>query len=123
MIRTGSGAECIIIPFPPRPPQAGLTARDRIEVGNWREDARQLGYDRLVVYSREAFDPPDTDSFVSIYRAGEAWSSWGLTRRGSTIQAWCGKTGADLGPFASISDALLAILPMSPVRRPVSAAS
>jgi hypothetical protein len=39
------------------------------------------------------------------------------------IQAWCSKTGADLGPFASVSDALLAILPLSPVRRPVSAVS
>ncbi len=123
MTRLRSEVECIIIPFPFRPPAAGLTARDRIEVGNWREDARLLGYDRLVIHNREPFDPPDSDGFLSIYRTGEPWSRWGLTRRGSAIQAWCSKTGADLGPFASVSDALSAILPLSPVRRPVSAVS
>jgi hypothetical protein len=123
MIRLRSEAECIIIPFPPRPPLAGLTSRDRIEVWRWQEEARQLGYDRLVIHDREPFDPPDTDSFLSIYRTGESWSRWGVSRRGSSVLAWCSKTGADLGPFASVSEALMAILPGSPVRRPVSAVS
>jgi len=122
MIRLRSEVECTIIPFPKRPASAGLTSRDRIEVGRWEEEARLLGYDRLVINDREAFDPPDTDSFLSIYRAGDSWAAWGVARRGGNIVAWCGKTGADLGPFVSVSEALTAILPV-PVRRPVSAAS
>jgi len=123
MIRLRSEVECIIIPFPVCTHRAGLTPRDRIEVGRWRDEARQLGYDRLVIHDREAFDPPDIDSFLSVYRAGESWSAWGVARRGGSIIAWCGKSGADLGNFASVSDALMAILRPSPVRRPVSAAS
>jgi hypothetical protein len=123
MMKLRSEAECIIIPFPPRPPLAGLTSRDRIEVWRWHEEARLLGYDRLVIHDREPFDPPDTDSFLSVYRAGESFSRWGVSRRGSSVLAWCSKTGADLGPFASVSEALTALLAPSPVRLPVSAVS
>ncbi len=115
--------ECIVIPFRPRPQSAGLTSRDRIEVGRWRDGARQFGYDRLVIHEREYFDPPDTDSFLSIYRSGEPWSRWGIARRGPSLMAWCSATGADLGPFASISDAMMALLPAASVRSPVSAVS
>ncbi len=111
MVSLPSEVECIIIPFPQRRPAAGLTARDRIEVSNWQEDARRFGYDRLVIHEREAFDPPGTDSFLSIYRTGDPWSRWGLSRQGSTVFAWCSNTGADLGPFTSVSDALMTILP------------
>ena len=111
MLSLPSEVECIIIPFPQRRQPSGLTSRDRIEVGNWREGARQHGYDRLVIHDRESFDPPDTESFLSIYRAGDPWSRWGLTRHGSTVSAWCSTTGADLGPFNSVSDALKTILP------------
>jgi hypothetical protein len=123
MIRLRSEVECIVIPFPGRSPLAGLTSRDRIEVGRWQEEARLLGYDRLVIHDREKFDPPDTDSFLSVYRAGESFSCWGVSRRGNIMVGWCCKTGADLGPFGSVSEALTSMLAPSPVRLPVSAAS
>ena len=116
MVSLASDVECIIIPFPQRRQASGLTYRDRIEVGNWQEGARRYGYDRLVIHDRESFDPPDTESFLSIYRAGDAWSRWGLTRHGSTVSAWCSNTGTDLGPFTSVSDALMAILPAASPR-------
>jgi hypothetical protein len=117
MISLQTDVQSQIIPFLQRPPIAGLTSRDRIEVGHWREDARQFGYDRLVIHEREYFDPPETGSFLSVYRAGEVWSSWGVTRRGAMVQAWCCKTGDDVGPFASISDALMHLLPAAAGRR------
>jgi hypothetical protein len=116
--------QCQIIPFPQRSPLVGLTSRDRIEVSNWHEDARQLGFDRLVIHERESFDPPETGSFLSVYRTGQAWSSWGIMRRGASVQAWCSKTGADVGPFPSISDALMHLLsPAATLRPAVSAVS
>ena len=111
MVSLPSAAECIIIPFPQRRQASGLTARDRIEVGNWLEGARRFGYDRMVIHDREACDPPEVESFLSIYRVGDPWSRWGLTRHGATVSVWCSTTGVDLGPFSSVSDALTAILP------------
>jgi hypothetical protein len=98
------GAE--IIPF--RKPAGGarLSMRDRMDVTYWQESARQFGYDRLVIHERAPCDPPDVDSFLSIYRRGEAWSRWGVARCGSTVLAWCSVSGADLGQFATVAEAL-----------------
>jgi hypothetical protein len=104
-----SEVECIVIPFVQRQQVAGLTARDRIEVARWRHDAQRLGYDRLVIHEREWLDPPDVGSFLSIYRMGEPWARWGLTRKGMSVLAWCSLTGDDFGPFVSVSDALLTL--------------
>ena len=116
MVSLPAEAECMIIAFPQRRQMSGLTSRDRIEVRNWQEGARRFGYDRLVIHNREACDPPDVESFLSIYRAGDPWSRWGLTRHGSTVSAWCSTTGIDLGPFSSVSDALTTILPATNAR-------
>lgn len=100
-----------VLPFVPRkPPAAGLSMRDRIEVVDWQERARHLGYDRLVVHERSRFDPPELESFLSVYRAGAPWATWSLTRHGRHVLAWSGATGADRGPFATVSDALHALL-------------
>ncbi len=87
--------------------------RDRMEVAKWRENARNCGYDRLVIHERVAGDPPEVGSFLSVYRRGEPWSRWGVTRMGDGIVAWCCVTGTDVGRFATIEAALLALLPES----------
>jgi hypothetical protein len=109
MVSVLSEVECIVIPFVQRTPVAGLTSRDRIEITCWQQDARRLGYDRLVIHEREWFDSPDVGSFLSIYRMGEPWARWGVARRGMSILAWCSLTGDDFGPFVSVTDALLTL--------------
>jgi hypothetical protein len=123
MVSLRSDVECIVIPFVQRVHVAGLTARDRIEVARWQQDAHRLGYDRLVIHEREWFDPADVGSFLSIYRAGEPWARWGITRKGMSVLAWCSLTGDDFGPFVSVSDALLTILSVPSLRSAVYAAS
>jgi hypothetical protein len=77
----------------------------------WQEAARRHGFDRLVVHERAPDDPPDVESFISLYRRGEQWARWGIARCGSSVLAWCSFTGADVGRFASVADALSALLP------------
>jgi hypothetical protein len=98
-----------IIPFPR--PAARLTWRDRMDVAEWREAANRLGYDRLEIHERDHHDPPDLECFLSIYRTGTKWACWSLVRNGPWVVAWCSGTGADAGRFASVADALGALLP------------
>lgn len=102
----------IVVPFVlRRPATQHLTARDRIEACRWDEAARLFGYDRLVIHERLSSDPPEVGNFLSIYRTGEPWATWGLARRDDEIFAWNCATGADIGVFESVNAALLAILP------------
>jgi hypothetical protein len=103
-----------IIPFArPVSGQARLSMRDRMDVTVWQESARQFGYDRLVIHERAPCDPPDVDSFLSIYRRGEVWSRWGVARCGATVLAWCSVSGVDMGRFESVGEALRALFSAS----------
>jgi hypothetical protein len=100
-----TGAE--IIPFTRRADRgARLSLRDRMDVTYWQESARQFGYDRLVIHERAPTDPEDVDSFLSIYRRGEAWSRWGIARCGATVLAWCSVSGMDVGRYDTVAEAL-----------------
>jgi hypothetical protein len=103
--------EADIIPFP-SPALRGnrLTIRDRIEVLAWVEAARRCGYDRVVIRERHPEDDPHIGDFLSIYRAGECWATWGVARQGRALRVWRCATGADLGDFPNTEAALAAIL-------------
>jgi len=106
------GSTAKIVPFAARPGgSARLTLSDRMDATIWREQARRHGYDRLVVHERSPDDPPEVESFISLYRCGEMWARWGIARCGSSVLAWCSVSGADVGRFASVADALSALLP------------
>jgi hypothetical protein len=83
-----------------------------MEVASWRSVLQPHGYDRLVIHERASCDPPDVDCFLSIYRQGEAWARWGIARCGSSVLAWCSVTGADVGRFSTVGDALRALFPL-----------
>ncbi len=109
-------AASVVIPFAGRISPAGLSLRDRMEVAQWQDRIRRTGYDRMVIHERGPGDPPEVDSFLSIYRPGDRWARWGLARCGSSVLAWCSLTGTDVGRFASIGEALGALFPASPSR-------
>jgi hypothetical protein len=101
-----------VVPFATRQGSAArLTLSDRMDATTWREQARRYGYDRLVVHERSPDDQAEVDSFISLYRRGDVWARWGIARCGSFVIAWCSVTGADIGRFASVADALAALLP------------
>ncbi len=105
---------CAVIPFSARVSRVGLSLQDRMEIALWQARLRHLGYDRVVIHERGPCDPPELESFLSLYRCGEAFARWGLTRKGGSVVAWCSVTGADVGPFATVEDAFLDLFPEVP---------
>ena len=87
-----------------------LTPRDRMEATGWHDAARVAGYDRLVIHNRDCGDAQEVGSFLSVYRRGESWSRWGFARDRGKIRAWCCLSGADVGEFASLGEALASVL-------------
>lgn len=103
--------EAAIIPFPPVGlRQNRLTIRDRMRALAWAETVRALGYERVVIRERHPQDEPHIGDYLAIYRAGEPWAAWGVARHGGRLRVWRCATGADLGEFGSIDEALEAII-------------
>ena len=89
---------------------ACLTPRDRMETSTWHDAARLAGYDRLVIHNRDCGDAQEVGNFLSVYRRGDCWSRWGFARYGAVIRAWCCLSGADVGEFTSLGEALASVL-------------
>jgi hypothetical protein len=100
----------IIIPFPrPKPRPNRLTILDLQEAEEWASGLPSL-WCKLVIYE----SPPEDEEigdFISIYKLGQSWASWGAARRGASIVLWRADCGSDLGIFSRMRDALEAILP------------
>jgi len=97
-----------------------LSLRDRMDVAAWRDPAGTGGVDRIVIHERASGDPPEFGSFLGIYRHGEAWARWNVARCGAGVLAWCSRSGADIGRFASVAEALDALLGRRPAAYPSS---
>lgn len=81
-----------------------------MDTSDWHDAARLAGYDRLVIHNRDCGDAQEVGNFLSAYRRGDAWSRWGFARRGAIIRAWCCLTGADVGEFATLTEAFASVL-------------
>ena len=64
----------------------------------------------MVIHNRDCGDAQEVGNFLSVYRRGESWSRWGFARYGAVIRAWCCLSGADVGEFASLAQALASVL-------------
>ena len=110
-----AGGRSNVIQFKPAANTASsLSLRDRMEVAAWQDPAGTGGFDRIVIHERASGDPPEFGSFLGIYRHGEAWARWNVARCGAGVLAWCSRSGADIGRFASVADALDALLGRHP---------
>jgi hypothetical protein len=103
------GATVVQFPGPARS-EARFHVRDRVEIARWRETAAGWGFDRLAIYESGS-EAPEPGDYLCAYRCGEPWARWGFARRGAQIWAWCCRSGADVGSFATIAEALASILP------------
>ena len=108
-------SEPAIIPFPNRPALSSrLTMYDRMEFLAWEGAARRRGYARFVVTARTPYDDPPIGDYLSIYRAGDPWASFGVARHGAVVRAWRCASGADLGEYETTAEALAAVLRATP---------
>lgn len=109
----GQPGRAEIIAFPTgRSAATRFTLEDRLEICRWAAALRRCGSDRLVIHERLPSDPPELGDYLSIYRAGQVWACCGIARQRGRILAWCSATGQDTGPFATLREALQAMLPL-----------
>ena len=88
-----------------------FSAGDRLALLEWQNHGAS-GYARLLIEDGQPGSLPDCAAYALIYRRGTSWASWGLTRRGGGspgIMAWRCSTGATLGVYATMEEALLAL--------------
>lgn len=104
--------ESVVLEFvaPPRV-VSYLTPRDRMDVSQLRDQVRVSGYDRMVIHDVEPGETSGVGNFLSLYHAGEPWSRWCFARTGGSLIAWCALSGADIGRFGSLPEALKSVLP------------
>jgi hypothetical protein len=97
-----------VIPLPtvwPSPHQ--LTLEDRQQAAQWAAGPAGRWLE-IMIYA----DPNESDEmgdFISVYRLGEDWASWGVARRGDFVTAWEAQRGRDLGLYSTMLSALAAI--------------
>jgi len=99
-----------ILPFKPRQlVDNRLTAQDRIDALIWESTADTINCGRMIIHHRQHNDDPEIGDFISIYKQNSNWATWGVARRGRVVSLWQCATGADLGEFETMREALASI--------------
>lgn len=91
-----------------------FTLIDQTILAAWADDTSH-GYDRLTV-ERGVLEDGTWTSYALAYVPGQAWSTWGLLRRGEHVEVWRCSSGKTLGWHERMADAL-ASLPHATARR------
>ena len=88
-----------------------FTTADRLALADW-QNCGASGYARVVIEDGRPGTLPDCGAYALVYRFGASWACWGLTRRpgaAPSIMAWRCSTGATLGLYAAMDEALRAL--------------
>ncbi len=83
-----------------------LTATDRQEAFWWVGGAAAMCCEIVVTSDVDA----EIGDFISVYKVGQAWATWGIGRRGNAVLLWRADRGIDLGTFDSVREALAGII-------------
>ena len=110
------GSSALTSPAAPDPVACGsttpcFTTADRLALADW-QTLGASGYARVLIEDGQPGTLPDCGAYALVYRPGESWACWGLTRRlGAVpgIMAWRCSTGATLGLYATMDEALRAL--------------
>ena len=89
-----------------RQPEWRLTTRDLMALAEWIGHADTHGYRRLLIEAGDDTAEPEDGGYALVYAAGRAWANWGLARCETGIAVWHCGTGADVGCFRSMMEAL-----------------
>jgi hypothetical protein len=84
--------------------------RERIAAESWAQAARARGIARAVFHAGHNDDDPADGDFILVYEAGADWASWGVAPQAGGYAAWRAGNGMTIGCFASLVDALDALL-------------
>ena len=96
-----------------------LTVRDKLDLHGAGQRIADAGLQCVIGRETDGL----RHDFLQLVPAGEARPAWTFVREGSVVRAWQGMSGADLGAFATLAEALsvaLAARRAPPVRRRTS---
>ncbi len=104
-------ARIVRLPLPPARLPRPFTTADRLALADWQNRGAS-GYARVLIEDGRPGTLPDCGAYALVYRPGTSWACWGLTRRlgaAPGIMAWRCSTGATLGLYAMMDEALRAL--------------
>jgi hypothetical protein len=103
-------AGATVLPFVARPPgRSVLGVRERIAALRWAEAVRPHGVRAVHLHEPEPGDDPALGSFLLIYCDGALWARWGVSCGGGRYEVWRSASGATIGRFATLDEALAVI--------------
>lgn len=100
---------------------AHFTPADQRILAAWALDTSH-GYDRLHV-ERGVLEDGTWTSYALAYVPGQAWSTWGLMRRGDHVEVWQCANGKNLGRYPRMVDALASLPHATNHRRALATAA
>jgi hypothetical protein len=90
-----------------------FSMKDRMTAYSWAEDARSLGYSRLVFEPAAEIDGVQAGEFLLIYGQNASWSAWGVGCDTDGLTLWHSPRGTTIGRFQSMHEALSRIQELS----------
>lgn len=106
---TGAEGATILAFVRPPPNPAGLNVRERIAALRWADAARPYGVRAVRIHDPEPGDDPGIGGFLLIYRDDPHWATWGIAAGGGRYEVWRPASGATVGRFATLTEALAVI--------------
>ncbi len=105
-----AGSRGVVVPFVRRSrPKPSLTVSERIQTLRWADAARAYGVREVRIHEPEPGDDPMVGGFVLIYERSEIWAAWGVAARAGNYEVWRPGTGATVGWYGTLREALQAI--------------
>jgi hypothetical protein len=101
--------------------QHGFTSRDLIALNRWMQRSTDHGYRRVVLEDGSGEGGPEEAAYILIYTPGHDWASWGIARGPIGLVIWHCGTGADLGRYETMLEALESLPPVAVKAAPASA--
>jgi hypothetical protein len=96
-----------ILSFPrARPVDHGLSVPERIATLRWADAVRRFGVRAVHIHDPEPGDAPGLRGFLLIYRDDALWASWGVAAAGGRYEVWRPASGATVGWFPTLGEAL-----------------
>jgi len=110
--RSGDGRPggAVVLPFVRRPPHPlCLTVSERIQTLRWADAARAYGVREVRIHEPEPGDDPAIGGFVLVYEQADLWAAWGIAARPGSFEVWRPGSGATIGWYRTLREALHAI--------------
>ena len=90
-------------------PAAWFSSRDLMALHQWMARSEEHGYHRVLIEPGGDSDLPEDGCFALLFAREGSGAAWGVARSSDGVTVWRCGTGADLGRFDSMYQALASL--------------